>query len=369
MTGPGYDRPLGAELRPLVLGAVFLRRWRWTMLFPALAVVVTAVLVFVLPSRYESVAIVLPESRTQSQLGGNLGSLAGLAGGLVGAAGGGGIQSPKLYADLVRTDGVIDDVLARQLTSVPRWGARAPTLLEWLELGGKTHGDSLYDARRYMLRRVTTEPNRETGTVTIRVTLNSPRAAAEVARWFVSELDQFNNYRRQTGARNRRKFLEGRIAELEGERRAVTDSLKAFYEANREYENAPALRFESRRREARLDQVEEVLTGVRRDFENARTEEVNDTPLLTVMQQPTLPERRSFPQRKLLLVLAAVVSVLIGMGIAYLLESVRRWNRTDTEGQADMAEAWREARRGIGRVLPLRRRGASAAERGDGAGG
>jgi uncharacterized protein involved in exopolysaccharide biosynthesis len=356
MTGPGYDRPLGAELRPLVLGAVFLRRWRWTMLFPALTVVVTAVLVFVLPSRYTSVAIVLPESRTQSQLGGNLGSLAGLAGGLVGAAGAGGAQSPKLYADLVRTDGVIDDVLARQLTSVPRWGARAPTLLEWLELGGKTHGDSLYYARRYMLRRVTTDPNRETGTVTIRVTLNSPRAAVEVASWFVSELDQFNNYRRQTGARNRRKFLEGRIAELEGERRAVTDSVKAFYEANREFENAPALRFEARRREARLDQVDEVLTGVRRDFENARTEEVNDTPLLTVMQRPTMPERRSFPQRKLLILLAAVASVLVGMGVAYLLESVRKWNRTDTEGQADMAEAWREARRGLGRVLPLRSR-------------
>src|SRR5437867_3810955 len=83
-----------------------------------------------------------------------------------------------------------------------------------------------------------------------------------------------------------------RIAELEGERRAITDSVKAFYEANREFENAPALRFEARRREARLDQVDEVLTGVRRDFENARTEEVNDTPLLTVMQRPTMPERR-----------------------------------------------------------------------------
>src|SRR6185437_14505639 len=68
---------------------------------------------------------------------------------------------------------------------------------------------------RYMLKRVTTEPNRETGTVTIRVELNDRRAATEVAGWFVAELDQFNNYRRQTGARNRRKFLEGRIAELE----------------------------------------------------------------------------------------------------------------------------------------------------------
>jgi len=356
MTGPGYDRPLGAEVRPLVLGAVFLRRWRWTMLFPAFAVVITAVLVFVLPSRYTSVAIVLPENRQQSQLGGGLGSLAGLAGGLAGAAVGGGIQSPKLYADLVKTDGVIDDVLARQLTSVPRWGNHAPTLLEWLDLGGKSHGDSLYHARRYMLKRVTTEPNRETGTVTIRVELNDRRAATEVTSWFVQELDQFNNYRRQTGARNRRKFLEGRIAELEGERKAITDSLRSFYEANREYENAPALRFESRRREARLDQVNDVITTVRRDFENARTEEVNDTPLLTVVQQPTMPERRSFPQRKLLILLAAVGSGLIGMGVAYLLESVRKWNRTDTEGQADMAEAWREARRGIGRVLPLRSR-------------
>jgi capsule polysaccharide export protein KpsE/RkpR len=351
------DRSLGAELRPLMLGAVFLRRWRWTVLFPTLVVVLTVVLVFVVPSRYTSEAIVLPESRTATpQVGGAaLGGLAGLAG----LAAGAGAQSPKLYADLVMTEATLDDVLARQLTSVEHTGSEGPTLLEWLDVGGKTHGDSLYYARRYLLRRVTTDVNRETGTVTLRVALNRPGVATEVAGWFVQELDQFNTTRRQTSARNRRTFLENRLTQLEQEQRGVADSLRSFFEANRQYQEAPALLFEARRRQARLDQINEVLTNVRRDYENARTDEVNDTPLLTIVEPPTVPVRRSFPQRKLLVLLAGVSSLLIGMAMAYFGEALRQWNRTDTEGRADMEAAWAEARRGLGRVLPLRSRDGS----------
>jgi hypothetical protein len=210
-----------------------------------------------------------------------------------------------------------------------------------------------------MMRRITTDVNRETGTVTLRVALNSPRAATEVSSWLLQELDQFNTMRRQTSARNRRKFLENRLTELEKEQTRVGDWVRGFLEANRQYQDAPALMFEARRRQARLDQISEVLTNVRRDYENARTDEVNDTPLLTVVEPPTVPVRRSFPQRKLIVVLAAVSSLLIGMAMAYFGEALREWNRTDTEGRADMEAAWAEARRGIGRVLPLRSRDGS----------
>ncbi len=351
MTGPSSDRPLGMELRPLALGAVFLRRWRWTVLFPAIVVVFTVVLVFVVPSRYTSEAIVLPETRTPTpQLAGGLAGLAGLAG-LTGAA----AQSPKLYADLIETEGTLDDLLARRLTSAHA-GSQGPTLLQWLDAGGETHGDSLYYARRYLLKRITTDVNRETGTVTLRVELDDPAVSREVAGWLVQELDQFNSVRRQTGARNRRIFLEGRLAELDKEQRSATDSLRGFLEANRQYQDAPALLFEARRRQARLDQINEVITNVRREYENARTDEVNDTPVLTIVEAPTLPVRRSFPQRKLLVILAAVSSLMLGMAFAYLGEAVRQWNRTDAEGRADMEAAWAEARRGLGRVLPLRTR-------------
>jgi capsule polysaccharide export protein KpsE/RkpR len=359
MTYPTGDRPLGAELRPLMLGAVFLRRWRWTVLFPALVVLLTIVLVFVVPSRYTSEAIVLPESRTATAQGGAAGAALGGLAGLAGLAAGGGAQSPKLYADLVIAEVTLDAVLARRVTSVEHGGAQGPTLLEWLDVSGKSHDDSLYNARRYLLRRVTTDVNRETGTVTLRVALNQPRVSTEVAGWFVEELDQFNTMRRQTSGRNRRMFLENRLAELEKEQRGVSDSLRAFYEANRQYQDAPVLLFEARRRQARLDQISEVLNNVRRDYENARTDEVNDTPLLTIVEPPTLPVRRSFPQRKLLVLLAGVSSLLVGMAMAYFGEALRQWNRTDTEGRADMEAAWAEARRGLGRVLPLRSRDGS----------
>jgi uncharacterized protein involved in exopolysaccharide biosynthesis len=355
VTVPSSDGSLGAELRPLMLSAVLLRRWRWSIVFPVLATIGTAILVFVIPSRYTSRTIFVPESRTSSSLSGSLAGLAGLAS-LAGVGGGGGTQSPKFYADFIGTETVSEAILSRPITSIPGPRGRPLTLLEFLHKGGKNRPDSLYMARELLDDRVKTEVNRETGTVTLSVTLADPRVAAEVTGWYLEELDRFNAKRRQSTAHARRQFLEGRIAELEGEQRKAEDALRKFYEANRQYESAPSLVFEARRLQTRVDQLTEVIGNVQRDFENARIEEVNDTPVITVIDQPSVPARRSFPKRKLFVLLAAIVSLGVGAGIAYLAEAVRQWNRRDVEGQSDLTAAWAEARRGLGRVLPVRSR-------------
>src|SRR5690349_15630066 len=99
------------ELRPYVLGAVVVRQWRWTLLFPLMVAFLTAGVVLVLPSRWTShTAFMVQQANSDLRMPSGIASLAGQLGiGLGGSVG----QSPKFYADLATSRTILDEVLDR----------------------------------------------------------------------------------------------------------------------------------------------------------------------------------------------------------------------------------------------------------------
>ncbi len=338
MSDIGSSPPAVVELNPYRFGAVALRQWRWTILFPALVTLGTLIYVLVVTPRYTATALILPESRTDRNLAGGLAGVAAQIGIPLGAAAG---QSPQLYADLVHSRTILDTLLQQRL---PAANGHGPRLIDWLEAGGKDGPDSLYKARLLLGKRIQADLTRETGVVKLDVSLRDPVVAATVAGWVLAELDRFNSYRRQTTARARRTFLEGRIHELEGELAAAEDELRRFFEANRTYDTSPALRFRAQRLQARITFLNEVLDGIRRDFENARIDEVNDTPVLTTIDAPKVPERKSFPQRFLILVGAAFASGVLGLLAGLLANMIEELGDKDPAGRQHLASAWTDLR-------------------------
>jgi uncharacterized protein involved in exopolysaccharide biosynthesis len=328
--------PVVHELRPLFLAALWLRHWPWTIGFPATVAAVTTVLVLVLPSQYTAETTFLPQSRSDVRLPTGIANLAGQLGLPLT---GGGTSSPKFYADLVMSETIIDEILQRPIDSTAQ-DPPSERLLHWVGIGGTTLADSLFLARKYLRRHLATDVDRETGVVTISVTLRDPRVAAAVAAGFLRELEHFNADRRQSQARERRKFVEQRIADSERELTQAEDALRNFYESNRQYQSSPALVFQERRFQARVNLLTEVAVTLRREFESARIEEVNDTPVLTVVDWAQVPQRRSFPRRKLVVIGATSVSILLGGIFALLAEFLAHAEATDPEGRMAFARAW-----------------------------
>src|SRR5205823_6630604 len=131
-----------------------------------------------------------------------------------------------------------------------------------------------------------------------------PVLAAAVANRFVAYLNDFNTKSRQSQARERRKFIEQRLADGEGELRTAEESLRTFYERNRSWQQSPQLVFEEGRLRRQVEIRQEVYLTLRREYETARIEEVNDTPVITVIDRAVPPREKARPQRKLLVVLA-----------------------------------------------------------------
>src|SRR6185437_968151 len=89
--------------------------------------------------------------------------------------------------------------------------------------------------------------------------------------------------------------------------------LKRFYERNRQVAS-PELQFEEASLKREVDRVQAVYVQLGTQLEQARLQEVRDTPVISVIDPPTTPVRKSEPSIKLL----ALTGLLVGCCVALM---------------------------------------------------
>jgi len=346
------------EVSLLELANALLRRYRLVFGLPLGMAVLTAVLSLIVPVTYTATASFVAESGSQQGVSPGLASLAGQ----FGVSLGGEEQMPRFYAEVLKSRGLMDRVLLARYPDPRRKHnpADSVTLLAILKVKGDNRADSLHRGRKKLADLVSTRVDVQTGIVTLRVDSRYPELAAQVAKEFLAGLNEFNAQTRQTQAGARRRFVEGRVAEAERDLRQAEDDLKAFYERNRSWQQAPQLVVEEDRLRRQVQIRQEVYVTLRREYETARIEEVNDTPVITVVEQPIPPQEKSKPRRALLVVLAFVATGMASVVGAFAAEYFDRARREEgqeyREFQALMLRLRTELERVVGPMLALGRR-------------
>jgi uncharacterized protein involved in exopolysaccharide biosynthesis len=189
--------------------------------------------------------------------------------------------------------------------------------------------------------------NAQTSIVTVKAELPHPELAAAVANRLVAYLNDFNTQTRQSQARERRKFTEQRVGASQQDLREAEEALKRFYQANRSWQQSPQLVFEEGRLRRQVELRQELHLTLRREYETARIEEVNDTPVITVIDVALAPQRKSSPQRLLWAVLALVLSSVFGVAWAFGVEYVERAQREQNELYRDLVSNARQVRHAV----------------------
>ncbi len=311
-----------AARQPLTYGAVALslaRRARLLIVSPLVAGVVVAVVALVVPRRYTASTSLVPESRNtgaSSQLAG-LAALAGVTVGGTNAA-----QSPQFYTALLRSRAIQYALLQRKFAT-PGESARSDgdsaTLLDLLEVRGKTPGLRLYYGARQLAKATIITSDLKTSIIRLAFTTTSPSLAADVANAYAEELNHFNQETRQLQARARRRFVEQRVQVVGSDLGAAENAMRDFLSRNRQYRDSPALVFEYQRLQRAVDLQQELYLDLRRQLDAARIAEVDDTPTLTTIEPAIPPQLKSWPARKawvletMLGVFAALSAVLVLM--------------------------------------------------------
>lgn len=317
--------------------AVYLRSIPQVSKWAAAVGVATFLFTLVLRSRYTaSVSFIAAEDQSASLPSGGIAAIASQFG--IGATPGS--ESPQFYAALLSERSILDPVI--QDTFATSAGQRT-ALIDVLDAGGREQAEKLELAAKKLGERASTTVDAQTNIVTLTVELPDPLIAATVANLLIARLDTFNQVSRRTEARARRIFVESQLTDAKHDLGAAEDSLRRFYLRNRRIMDSPTLLFEEARLKRNVDLQDNLFESLNQQYQQARIDEVRDTPVLTVLQPALIPTKRSWPRRGVSAVFGAVTMAVLMLGWVTWAELAQRnpvaaatWNAT--------REVWESAR-------------------------
>jgi uncharacterized protein involved in exopolysaccharide biosynthesis len=265
------------------------------------------VVALALPTMYRSDTAFIAESQdVRSLASAGLGALAGQFGITAGL---GGAQTPLYFADLLETRSILLPILDMPTTTtddtVPR------PLIDRLRITGRDRRDREERGVRRLRSSLQITPDAKTSVVSLSVNARDPLLAYQVAQALLSSLDRFNVSVRRSRARNEREFLEGRVSAVQDDLRSAETDLERFLTANRgDTRSFPSLAFREAGLRRKLDMTQTRFVELQRQLDQARVQEVRDTPAITVIDKPNVPVRRYRPRRKLVTLELLVVGML-----------------------------------------------------------
>ena len=182
----------------------------------AWALVLSAVVAFLIPNQYESSISIMPPDAMNSG-GEMLAALAGkaspelaaMAGGLLGMRGSG-----ALFVDLFRSRSVQDNVVDK------------------LDLQKIYHSRYKQDARKRLDSRTDVNEDRKSGVISLTVTDQSPQRAHDIAEAYVAELNHLVSQVSTSSARRERVFIEQRLTAVKSDLEDAEKQFGAFASKN-----------------------------------------------------------------------------------------------------------------------------------------
>ena len=336
---PAANPPAGVPTPPRAYGGEgwlvlddLVSSWRRSVVSLGIWGLLATALSFLMPLQYSSRASFMPESPDQStRVDGLLGLASQLGVGLAGNSG-----TPQFYAELARSVSVTDSVLSTRVTAE---GGASLTLAQFLRKGASANSPDWEKARSRLLLKTSATVNPRTNVIELQVLMPSPVIAQLVATRYVDELNRFNRASRHTSAQARREFVGRRVDETLDSLSAAENASRRFLESNRSYTNSPGLRFEMERLQRRLLGFQDLFQLLRREYETARLDEVNDQPLLTPIDAPSLPARPVSAQRAMYLVLGVAVGLVVVLLRALARVTMMRLLVTDPSRYGQMRAA------------------------------
>jgi len=344
--GPGEVNGRGDELYDdeisLIEVASFVVRRRLFIVLPAiLGVLWTLPAVLTTTFEYTASASFLPN-------GGGGGGIAGAAGlaaqfGFSMPRSGGSERSPAFYQELLESREILDGLVRDGVRVVTSTHDTTVNLAEHFEIEGGTAAERGQLTRRHLVDVVEVSIGRETGIVSLGVKTDDAALSAAIAWALLDLISAFDLETRQSEASAERIFAEERLQQLQVELATVEDSLRVFLDENRQFGNSSQLTFQHDRLQRKVGMRQEVVTAMAQAYEQARIDEVRNTPVVTVIDEPEVPALPEPRGRLLKLLLGAVLGTMVGFGIAFVVEYGERAESEKNEEYGEFRTLLRDA--------------------------
>ncbi len=175
------------------------------------------------------------------------------------------------------------------------------------------------------------------GLLQIRVEDTDPKMAADIANFYVEQLDRLVTQFGTATAGRQRRFIEEQIARTEKDLRMAEENLRQFQEGNRAFllgdmansmklpgTRVPKVGLDLARLSRDVRVQETVSTVLTQQLQQAKIAEAQDTPVVQVLDRAIPALYKSGPRIKLKMMLAGAISLFVGILFAFFLEYIRK---------------------------------------------
>ncbi len=328
---------------------VLLAHARWFVVVPLLTGALAGVLTIVLGRSWVAESSFAPQSSNGSS--GRLAALASQFGVAIP-----GLESEDasidFYLRLARSRVLLEQLALQEYAFPLRpegTDSARGNLIALYEVESDSEAKRLRKVVERLRKNIAVEGDLNAGVVSI--TTRAPWAglAVQLNRELLDGIDEFNRQRRSSEAAAEREFLENRLATARAELTAAADALSTFLVSNRRYEDWPALRFEYDRLSSDVELTEQLVASLVQAYEQARLEEVRNTPVISVLDPPEGSARRDGS-----LIGNVVWGVLAGAMLVLLLAFAREYATRERVSNPADYEEFAERRRALLRVANRR---------------
>jgi uncharacterized protein involved in exopolysaccharide biosynthesis len=277
-----------------------------------LAVMIPALILQLLkPPTYTATASFRPQGRPSDAGISGIASQFGLS---LPTGGGDPGESPAFYVELLHSRGILNALADSTYMSE----SGRPAHLD--ELLGVPRSSPLRTREAVVSRlrgAIGGGQSPRTGIVTVSVRMKSAKLAEQIATNVLAELNRFNLQGRHFQAAAEREFVEHRLEEVNAELRSAEDRLSSFMQQNRNYSNSPALSFQQNRLARDVDLKQKVATTLAQSYEQAKINEIRNTPLVTIIEKPQLPLDQDPRGRIKAMLFALLGGLILGIALAF----------------------------------------------------
>jgi uncharacterized protein involved in exopolysaccharide biosynthesis len=265
-------------------------------------------------------------------------------------------QTPDFYGGLVQTDQFLRDVVDGQYKVISGKDTTSGGLVVFYDTDVGDGPLSRELAMVKLKRALAVKSDLKTGLVTVDFKSKDPQLSQQVVQRVLALIDRFNQKTRRIQGSAERAFLEGRTTDALRELRQAEDTVEHFLAENRTYSSSPTLTFMHDRLDRERQLREDAYTQVVAKLDQARVEEVRNTPRITVVEDPSLPAR---PDRRGLLlkgILAILGGLILAVCVIFGQELFAESRAARPADAARLQTAWSETRDDMDRFITAARR-------------
>jgi len=202
-------------------------------------------------------------------------------------------------------------------------------------------------AMKAVLSMVLVSVDQETGLMTVKVTTGDPLFSASLADRFIEHLTERVRAIRTKKARENLEFIQDRFNQAQEELNRAEEELADFSDRNQGISTA-RLRTEQERLARRVNFKQQLFSDLQTQLTQAEIELQRSEPVITVVEQPVPPMKKSGPNRKLIVILSLFLGSGLGVGLAFVKQFVGNMGGDDEEAgklqeikEALIPERWR----------------------------